>query len=92
MSKHHFLWVFQGDNSDCINGIFSSKDLAELYIKEYSLTGILIKFPLDISVYQWTIAMGYFSPTKDYMRSSNFIQNFNSAYLEHYHFRDGNAL
>ncbi len=92
MTKYNYLWAFQGVGSDCTNGIFTSKELAIKYIKEYSLSGILIKLPLDVSIYQWAIDMGYFNPTKDYMKSSQFIQRFNSAYLEHYHFHNGNEV
>ena len=92
MSQYNYLWLFQGDGSDCANGIFTTKDLAEKYIKEYSLSGMLMKLPLNVSVYQWAIDMGYFNPTKDYMKSSQFIQQFNSAYLEHYHYQDGKEV
>lgn len=53
---------------------------------------MLIKLPLNVSVYQWAIDMGYFNPTKDYMKSSQFIQQFNSAYLERYHYQDGKEV
>lgn len=92
MFQYNYLWTFQGDGADSANGIFSTKDLAEKYIKEYSLSGMLIKLPLNVSVYQWAIDMGYFNPTKDYMKSSQFIQQFNSGYLEHYHYQDGKEV
>ena len=82
----HWVWAFQGEGANTCIAIYTDKINAENYIKQYALSGILIKMPLNISIYQWAIESGYFSPHKDYMHTSSFIQKFNSAYLEHYHY------
>ncbi|MCI9054119.1 MAG: hypothetical protein HFJ87_03105 [Muribaculaceae bacterium] len=87
-----YVWAFQGENALGVSGIYTSRETAELFIRKHSLSGILQKIPLNTSIYEWSIAMGYFVPSKEYMKSTGFIQQFSSAYLEHYHFRDGKII
>lgn len=84
-----WVWIFQGEGTNNCNAIYEKKMDAEMFIKQFSLSGILIKMPLNISIYQWAINCGYFSPTREYMSQPRFVQNFNSAYLEHYHYSNG---
>ncbi len=82
--KH--IWIFTGNKASFPAGAFETKEQAEEFINKYKLSGTLTKYPVGTSLYDWTIEKDYFNPTKDYQKSSNFIQSFNSAYTEHYHY------
>jgi len=49
------VWVFNKNNSNFSGGIFSELELAENWIKENSLTGILTKYPLNQGVFDWAV-------------------------------------
>jgi hypothetical protein len=85
-----FVWAFS--SGVCASAIFSGKEKAEAWIKKYALSGILEKMPLDKSVYDWTIEQGYFKPKRDDQKSASFIGAFTSAYLEHYHYENGQEV
>lgn len=89
MSNDLSVWVFNGAKSKFPSAVFSSKELAEIWIAKYSLTGILTLYPIDISVYEWSQNKGYFTPQGDKQKSTEFIQCFSSASQEHYHYEDG---
>lgn len=86
------VWVFIGNNSNFPSAVFSAKEQAIVWIKDFGLSGILTKYPVDISVYEWSIQNNYFLPKNEDKKSSKFIEKFSSAYLEHYHFENGNFL
>ncbi|MCA9101054.1 MAG: hypothetical protein R3C10_05570 [Pirellulales bacterium] len=50
---------------------------------------MLTGYPIDVSVYDWAIKQGHFSPKESYQQTPRFISRFSSAYLEHYHYVDG---
>ena len=83
------IWIFNGGKSSLPSGAFSSRSLAEEWISKNKLTGILTAYPVNISVYDWAIGLGRFEPKTSLQRSARFIQQFNSAYLEHYHYDNG---
>lgn len=83
------VWVFVGERNSLPSGVFSSKDSAESWISDHYLTGVLTSYPVDIGIYEWAIEKGYFNPTKEHHKSPDFIQNFSSANLEHYHYENG---
>lgn len=85
-----FVWVFKGaGNSVFPSAIFTTKSEAENWIKENVLSGVLTKYPLDISLYDWSIKNEYFRPKNDFQKNAKTIGSFNSAYLEDYHYIDG---
>ena len=86
--KENQVWAFNGNRNHFPSAVFTDRQLAEEWIKENHLTGTLTAYPLDISIYDWTIAKGYFSVKKEEQKTSNFIANFSSAYQEHYHYGD----
>ena len=83
------VWVFNGANSQFPSGVFSSREHAEEWIKKHRLSGILTKYPIDISVYDWAIENGFLKLKDEENKSANFIQRFSSASQEHYHYEDG---
>jgi hypothetical protein len=85
------VWVFCGNNSTLPVGVFRDLTTAEEWIKKYSLSGVLTEYPLDTSVYDWTIQNGYFDPKHPHQRQPAFIEKFSSAYLRHFHYENGVA-
>jgi hypothetical protein len=83
------VWVFNGEGGTFPAGVFATRGEAEAWITANKLTGCLTRYPVGTSLYDWAIANGHWSPRKDYQREAKFIQRFSSAYLEHYHFTDG---
>jgi hypothetical protein len=83
------VWVFNGDSSTFPAAVFTTQELAETWIADNKLSGCLTKYPLDVSVYDWVIAKGYWEPKKPYQHEPKFKQCFSSAYLEHYHYEEG---
>jgi hypothetical protein len=84
--RENQVWVFNGNRNHFPSAVFTDRQLAEEWIKENHLTGTLTAYPLDVSIYDWTIAKGYFSVKKEEHKTSKFIANFSSAYQEHYHY------
>lgn len=89
MDTRQLVWVFNGSSGKFPSAVFSKKELANAWIKQHKLTGILTAYPVDISIYDWAIDKGYFSPSKDEQTRSEFIGRFSSASQEHYHYEDG---
>ncbi len=83
-----YIWVFTGvGNSSFPSGVFSEKSIAEKWIFENRLEGTLTKYPIDVPLYDWSVANGYFTPKNEFQKNSKAIANFSSAYLEHYHYK-----
>lgn len=84
------VYVFQSPvKGKFCSGIFSKKELAEEWIKKYSLTGVLTLYPVNESVYDWAIRNGNFSPKKQEETTPDFIAGFSSASQIHFHYEDG---
>jgi hypothetical protein len=84
------IWVFVGENAASASAVFASREAAESWIVTVRAKGTLTAYPLDLPVYDWAIANGFFHPTKPYQEEGAFIGRFTSAYLEHCHYCDGN--
>ena len=82
------VWVFVGDKGRFPSAVFSSREKAEAWIAAQALSGTLTRYPVDQSAYEWAIAQGFFTPRQDRHQTARFIQNFSSAYQEHYHYQD----
>lgn len=83
------VWIFNGQNSKLTGGVFINKSKAEDWIRRYKLSGILTKYPMDISVYEWAIEKSIFKPKNENHYSADFIGGFTSASMEHYHYENG---
>ena len=60
-----YMWVVQGSRASFPSAIFSSKEKAVQWIEKYKISGMLSKYPIDISIYDWTIMKGFFKPKRD---------------------------
>jgi hypothetical protein len=82
------VWVFSG-GGDFPAAIFTTRDLADMWIASHELSGTLTKYPLDIGLYEWALNRGAFKPIRPDQSGARFIERFSSASLEHYHYEDG---
>jgi hypothetical protein len=89
MSDLQHIWVFHGSGARFCSAVFSSKFLAEEWIRSNALSGMLTLYPINKSVYDWAIENGTFSPKKEHQTTPDFIQQFSSASQEHYHYENG---
>ena len=80
------VWVFHGAGGQFTSGVFSSQEKAEEFINHYRLTGILTKYPIDKSAYDWALQEKVFTPRKPEHHEAAFIQRFTDASQEHYHY------
>ena len=67
---------------------FPSRERAEEWIQKHRLSGVLTKYPIDMSVYDWAFENGFLKLKDEENKSANFIQQFSSASQEHYHYED----
>jgi hypothetical protein len=83
------VWVFNGINSRFSGGVFTCIEMAETWIKNNKLTGVLTRYPLNQGIYDWAIENSSFTPTKDKHASPDFIGGFTSASQIHFHYESG---
>ena len=83
------VWIFNGLNGRFPSGVFTSKGLADSWIKENRLSGVLTLYPINTGVYEWAINQNYFVAKKESESSPDFIQCFTSGSQEHYHYENG---
>ena len=86
------VYVFNGAEGRFPSAIYSSFESADLWIRKNKLSGILTCYPLDISVYEWSLKKEYFKVTDERHQLPSFIQSFSSASQEHFHYEDGERL
>jgi hypothetical protein len=80
------VWVFHGMGGKFTSGVFTTREKAEAWIGKHVLTGVLTRYPLDISAYDWALETGAFRVKKPEQTSAEFIQKFTSGGQEHYHY------
>lgn len=49
------VWVFHGAGGRFTSGVFATQAQAEAFISQYRLAGVLTKYPVGISAYDWAI-------------------------------------
>jgi hypothetical protein len=86
------IWIFHGSGGRFASGAFSDFNKAEAWIYKYKLSGLLTAYPIDVGVYDWAIEYNLFEVKKSHENSSEFIQKFTSASMDHFHFEDGKRI
>lgn len=89
MTEVKEVWVFNGANAKFPSAVFLIKENAFDWIKKNKLTGVLTKYPVEMSVYEWAIESGNFKVKSERDSTPEFIGRFSSAAQEHMHFEDG---
>lgn len=85
------VWIFNGAGGRFPSAVFESKMEAEDWIKNGKLSGILTKYPVGISVYQWAVDNENFKVKSGRDCSPEFIQKFSSSAQEHMHYENGSS-
>lgn len=83
------IWIFHGESARMASGVFSTKELADIWIEEHKLSGLLTEYPIDTGVYDWATLNKLFVVKKDSHRTAQFKQRFTSAKQTHYHYENG---
>ena len=91
MTEPTEVWVFNGVNSKFPSAVFWDKNAAEQWITNNMLTGVLTKYPIGISVYDWAIKNGHLKIKSEKDVSSEFIGRYSSSAQEHIHYENGRA-
>lgn len=83
------VFLFKAENAVFTSAVFTSFKLAQSWIYQNSLSGLLIEYPVNISTYDWAIQKGYFKVRNMIDISPVFMGSFVSAYQIQWHFRHG---
>jgi hypothetical protein len=89
MGENRTIWVFNGVQSPFPSGVFTTRKLAESWIRDRDLTGTLTEYSLDVGMYEYAISKGIFSPKKDEHMTALFIGKFTDGGVDHLHYEDG---
>jgi hypothetical protein len=81
------VWVFLGEGARFACAVFTSLALAQKWIKDNRVSGVLSEYPLDNSVLNWAIERGFVVAEK--FPDPKHIQRFSSGHQRHYHFENG---
>lgn len=84
-----YVWIFNGPKGKFPGGVFSQLGIAEQWIRENHLTGMLTRYPLDVGSFDWAKDNGLVSEKLDGRADSDLIGSFSSASFEHYHYENG---
>ena len=87
--NHSPVFLFKADGAVFTSAVFTSFRLAQTWIYNNSLSGLLIEYPVNISTYDWAIQKGYFKVRNAIDISPVFIGSFVSAYQIQWHFKHG---
>lgn len=83
------VWIFVANGGSLPSGVFKDEILANEWIKKHRLSGLLTEYPVDIGVFEWATAKGFFEAKYPSQETPEFIGRFTSAYLRHSHFENG---
>lgn len=85
-----FIWIFKGDGASPFPAaVFSTKEKAVKWIEKSGVSGVLMKYPLNVSLYEWAIKAGFFTPKNEMHESGEFIQSFTCASIVDFRFENG---
>lgn len=83
------VWVFKGEGADFPAAVFSERRLAESWIDEHKVSGVLTEYPLDKSALAWALENGHFKEKGERHRLQTFVQCFTSGSQAHHHYEHG---
>lgn len=89
MAEMKEVWIFNGLDAKFPSAVFAIQEDALEWIEKYRLTGVLTKYPVGISIYDWAIESGNFKVRSKKDLMPKFIEGFSSAAQEHMHFKNG---
>jgi len=88
------IWIFIGNGAVFPSGAFTDRKVAEQWIRNNRLSGMLSAMPVNQSLFEWGCENNAFSmkPDKFELKKDDpkFIADCTIASLEHDHYIDGN--
>ncbi|WP_089605142.1 DUF7710 domain-containing protein [Acinetobacter piscicola] len=90
--KRPSVFLFQAENASYTSAVFSSYKLAQTWVYENGLSGVIMEYPLDVSSYDWSISKNYFKVKSPIDKSPVFIGSFVSTYQLQWHFQHGRFI
>lgn len=91
MDDQVFVWVFVGEQGNP-GAVFSDIAIAEHWIANWALSGLLTKYPLNVGAYDWAVEHQRFRPKKPEHTAGKFVGSFVGASMEHHHYENGRRL
>ena len=92
----NFIWLFNDKSGGFVGGAFTDRSLAETWISDHKLSGVLTKYPINIGVFDWAEQNDLLSMKPETLVRKRvdpkFIGKFTTAVQEHYHFQDGRPI
>ena len=90
MLPERHVWIFNGVGGQFPGGAFTSRELAEQWIRARRLSGTLTAYPLDEDCFDWALRVGAITGrARTRGNEPVFVGSFSSAVQEHYHYEDG---
>lgn len=90
MRPERHVWVFSGTTGHLPGGVFSTRELAEAWIRTHRLSATLTAYPLDEGCFDWALRVGAVTGrARERGDDPAFVSSFSSAVQEHYHYEDG---
>jgi hypothetical protein len=87
------VWVFNASNKGLPGGIFENLNLAEKWISKNRLTGTLTRYPVNQGTLDWAIQNNMVNMKPEKLKAKvedpDFIGDFTTASMEHYHYENG---
>ena len=92
MLPERHVWIFNGINGQFPAGVFTSRELAETWIRSRGLSGTLTAYPLDEGSFDWALRVGAVTGNaRGRGGDPEFVGSFSSAVQEHYHYENGGS-
>ena len=92
MRPDNHIWVFLGSRGTP-SGVFTTIDKAQAWIQGNRLSGTLTALPVDESCFDWAVRLDVTNLKPEKLATKqddpDFIANFLTASLEHYHYDGG---
>ena len=90
MLPERHIWIFNGTGGRFPGGAFSSRQLAEAWIAQCRLTGVLTAYPVDEGCFDWALRVGAVTGQARLRGDEpEFVGSFSTAGQDHYHYEDG---
>ena len=84
-----FVWVFSCASGRFPGGIFSEILLAEKWIADNGLSGVLTRYPLDVGSFDWAKSKELVNSKFIEAITPEKVGSFSSASFEHHHYETG---
>ncbi|MCI6988594.1 MAG: hypothetical protein MR902_03365 [Campylobacter sp.] len=92
--KNNRIWLFFADDLYTLVGCFYQKELAEINIRRHKLSGTLIAYPINMSIFDLLEDSGYMKACGETSNTldSKLIKVYIDKSLEHSKYKNGKAI